>query len=254
MMRFRNVFAFITYNNTSNKIVNSIRQLPGGVQETQPVNVDGVFGISGNFNVGFPIKKMKGGNFNTTTRINYNRDASVIDGDENFIKNFTVGEDLRLNYNYKEKLDLGLTASINYTSARYTIQQNQNYSYYTHNYSADVTYTFPKGIILSTDLDYTANTGRSDGFNQDFFMWNSSLAKQLFKNKRGELRLSVFDILDQNESITRNVAENYIEDVQSQVLQRFFMLTFTYNLNRMGGKNMRMPRMMERATRDIRMH
>ncbi|MFN2456849.1 MAG: outer membrane beta-barrel protein [Chitinophagaceae bacterium] len=254
MMRFRNVFAFITYNNTSNKIVNSIRQLPGGVQETQPVNVDGVFGISGNFNVGFPIKKMKGGNFNTTTRINYNRDASVIDGDENFIKNFTVGEDLRLNYNYKEKLDLGLTASINYTSARYTIQQNQNYSYYTHNYSADVTYTFPKGIILSTDLDYTANTGRTDGFNQDFFMWNSSLAKQLFKNKRGELKLSVFDILDQNENITRNVAENYIEDVQSQVLQRFFMLTFTYNLKRMGGKSMQMPRMMERATRDIRIH
>src|SRR3712207_8700380 len=48
--------------------------------------------------------RSQGGNFNTTTRVSYNRDASVIEGAKNYIRNLTLGEDLRLNYNFKEKL------------------------------------------------------------------------------------------------------------------------------------------------------
>jgi Tfp pilus assembly pilus retraction ATPase PilT len=82
-------------------------------------------------------------------------------------------------------------------------------------------------------------------------MWNASIAKQVLKSKRGEVKVSVYDILKQNQSITRNVRDNYIEDVQNNVLQRFFSLSFTYNINRMGGKSM-MPRNLERATRGVR--
>jgi outer membrane receptor protein involved in Fe transport len=251
MIKFRNMFAFVTFGNTYNKIVNSTTQLGLGNQLTRPENVDGTYFLSGNFNFGLPIKRMKGGNFNTTTRISYNRDASLIDDEKNFIKNLSIGEDLRLSYNYKEKLDLGVTASINYNSVGYTIQQQRNDDFFTHVYSADFTYTFKKGLILSTDIDYTANTGRADGFNQNFTMWNASIAKQVLKSKRGEVKVSVYDILKQNQSITRNVRDNYIEDVQNNVLQRFFSLSFTYNINRMGGKSM-MPRNLERATRGVR--
>ena len=250
MIRFRNLFAFVNFSNTSNKIVNSIQQLGFGTQLTRPVNVDGVYAASGNFNLGFPIKRMKGGNFNTNTRINFNRDVNLVNNAKNFISNLTMGEDLRLSYNYKEKLDMGVTAGITYTSARYSIQKQNNQSYYTHLYSADVTYTLPKGFIISTDLDYTAYSGRTDGFNQRYLMWNAGFAKQVFKNKRGEIKLAVFDLLKQNQSISRNVTENYIEDVQNSVLQRFGMLSFTYNINRMGGRAL--PGAIERATRGVR--
>ena len=193
---------------------------------------------------------MKGGNFNTNTRIGYNRDVNLLDNIKNFTNNFNVGEDLRLSYNYKEKLDMGIGASVSYNSIKYTIQSRNNTNYFTHSYTADITYTMPAGFILSTDFDYTLNTGRSDGFNQNYAIWNGSLAKEVFRNKKGEIKLSVFDILDQNQAVTRNVVNNYIEDVQSSVLNRFFMLTFTYKLNRMGGRNM--PAVMERATRGIR--
>ena len=37
-------------------------------------------------------------------------------------------------------------------------------------------------------------------------------------------------------NITRNVTETYIEDVQTNDLTRYFMLTFTYNLRNFGTK------------------
>lgn len=243
-----NIFAFVTYRNTHNKIAYSIEQRAGGEQVTMPVNLNGVFNVSGNLNFGLPVKRMKGGNFNFNTSIDYNRDANLINNLKNYTNNFSLGEELRLSYNYKENLDIGINAGIIYNAVKYTVQKTQNNFYYTHNYSADVTYTFLADFYLSTDIDYTGYSGRTDDFNQKFIRWNASIIKQLFKNKRGEIKFSVIDILNQNINISRNVADNYIEDVQNIALKRYGLLTFTYNLNNIGrGKNKSMTGMFKRS-------
>ena len=61
-----------------------------------------------------------------------------------------------------------------------------------------------------------------------------TVAKKVFKDQRGEVQLSVFDLLKQNTSIQRNITDAYIEDVQSEVLQQYAMLTFTYQIRNFG--------------------
>ena len=57
---------------------------------------------------------------------------------------------------------------------------------------------------------------------------------KIFKKAGRRIKISVFDLLKQNKSITRNVTASYIQDVNNQVLQQYFMLTFTYKLKTFG--------------------
>lgn len=246
MTSFKNYFFRIGFSNTMNQVVNNIISgariykedtVDRGVQLTIPVNANGAYNFNGNANIGFPIKRMKGGNFNTTTNVRMGRGISFVDSVENISQNISLGESLRLSYTYKEKLDISIGAGVDYNAARYSLYDQNNNSYYTYTASGDISYILPKDFIISTDGDFIANSGLASGYNQNYFLWNASFSKQMLKNKRGQLKFSVYDLLKQNRSISRNFGSNYIQDVQNSAVQRFFMLSFTYNLNRMGNKN-----------------
>lgn len=229
----RSLFAFINFQQTQNKIVNSDIVDELGIKTTKPVNVSGVYNITGNISLGLPVPFWKG-----TTHIGimsqYNKGKQFINSTANNINTFTTGPNITLDLNPVEKIDISLSAGYNYNETKYSLRPDMNTSYFNHTYGADINWQLPKNIFFNTAFTYTINNQLADGFNARVPLWNASVSKQFLRNKRGELKLTAFDLLKQNVGVSRNTNQNYIEDVRTTTLQRFFLLSFTYSLNKSG--------------------
>ena len=54
---------------------------------------------------------------------------------------------------------------------------------------------------------------------------------------RGELKMTAFDLQNQNIGMSRTSNSNYIEDRKVVTLQRYFLLSFTFSLTKTGLSN-----------------
>ena len=86
-------------------------------------------------------------------------------------------------------------------------------------------------IIIESDINYSTNSGYSDGFDQKEVLWNASISKQLFKQKNGTLRFKIYDILKQKSDVSRAVTSNYIRDTTTNTLTSYLMIHFVYLFN-----------------------
>jgi hypothetical protein len=229
----RNFMLFYNYRVTENKIVNSDRLANGGIRTTKPVNVNGVYSMMGNMNYSMPVRFLKG-MFEVGNEIRFSNDKQFIEGLENTIKTLTFGPEISVTATVKEKLSLNFEAALNINNSKYSLNSANNVKYLQQRYGTDVDWELPKRFFFSTDFSYTLYSRRAEGFNSNIPIWNASISKQFMKYNRGEIKLSAFDLLNENVNINRSSNMNYIEDTRVNSLQRYFMLTFTYSLTKSG--------------------
>ncbi|MES2005087.1 MAG: outer membrane beta-barrel protein [Bacteroidota bacterium] len=228
-----NLFAFISATKTANAIVNSDQVLANGSRISMPVNANGNYIVFGQVNVGFPLKKLKS-RIDMGIGSNLIHNISFVNGSENKIDNISVGPNLNYNFSIENKIDILASGRLNISKAKYSLQPQLNSNYLQQVYGLDMTNYLPWGLVMNNNFNYTINSGRADGFNTTVGFWNASIAKSFLKNKRAEVKLTGFDLLNQNQGIGRNANQNYLEDTRYNVLQRYFQLSFTFSLNKAG--------------------
>lgn len=231
--RNKNLFVFFNLQETQNKIVDYHVVDTSGVKHTMPVNVNGVYNMTGRIDWGLPLRALKG-SINLSSNVGYSKTEQFINTVSNTIRTFTLGPSARLFMNPTDKLDLSVSAGFNYYNTAYSLQSALNTGYFSQLYEGEFNWQLPANFQLSTGFTYTVNSQRAAGFNTSVPLWNASFSRQFLRFNRGELKLSVSDILNQNVGINRTSNQSYIEDSRVNNLQRFFLLSFTYSLNKNG--------------------
>lgn len=211
----------------------AVDTLQTGSQLSRPVNLDGYRTIRSFINYGQPLDLIKS-KLSLFGFINHTRLPSLIDSLTNFTSTTYFRLGASLSSNISESLDFYISTRSGYNIVQRSLRKTTE-NYFNQSTRFRLTWVMWKGIVYRTDLTHQLNTGLSAGFNTNYMIWNMSLGKKVFANQRGEISLSVFDLLKQNISIRRNVTDILVEDVQSNVLQRYFMFTFTYNLRHFSG-------------------
>jgi hypothetical protein len=222
-----------TYIAQKDSVIQQGIVLKKGSQLTKPVNLDGYKNLRTFFTYSMPLKALK-----TTVNLNagfsYNKLPGLINDIYSITNNYTYNTGVVFASNISEYVDFNVSYNAIFNNAVTVSKTSSSNKYVNHSAGIQINLLNKKGWFLRNDVTGQIYDGLSQNFNQTYWLWNAAIGKKFLKKQVGELKLSVFDLLKQNQSFVRTVTGTYIEDAQSQVLQQYFMLTFTYSLKNFG--------------------
>jgi len=150
--------------------------------------------------------------------------------DKNTNKRMSLMEVLGLNFR-SDQFDFAVRGNVNYNNVTNSLEGQQDQNYLNYGGNASTSIYLPWDLTLESDINYSTNSGYTDGFEQNEWLWNASLQKTVFKQKNGTIRFKIYDILQQRSNISRSVTSNYIRDTTTNTLTSYFMVHFVYRFN-----------------------
>jgi hypothetical protein len=136
-----------------------------------------------------------------------------------FYKNKTA----TLNYNFSMNISESHSDNQN-------ISASYNHSSY-HNVSATVFLPWKIELSSNASMDFQpANSSFSTS--RDIIKWNASMTKRFLKNGQGMVKLSVYDLLNQNTGYDRSASAGSISERTSSYIPRYGLLTLAWDFTK----------------------
>jgi hypothetical protein len=227
----KNFITNASYIPRKDSIIQQGIELKKGSQFTKPENFNGYRNVRTFFNYSNPLKFIKS-ILSLNAGISYVRTPGFTNSTQIIINNFIYTGGFSVSSNISEYVDYTVSYAANFNQTNSTVSGKRNAVNQAMGVQANL--LNKKGWFIQNDVSYQINTGLSAGLNQKFGLWNAAIGRKFLAKNAGELKLSVYDLLKQNQSIIRTADENRIQDTQNLVLQQYFMLTFTYSLKNFG--------------------
>ncbi|MGE0079436.1 MAG: outer membrane beta-barrel protein [Bacteroidales bacterium] len=224
-----NYMGYYSITARNDTVVDGNISLGAGASYSKPINCSGYQSIEVRVMQSFPITLIKS-NASVDLNSNYSRTPGYVNDQKYYLNKNTLNSSLRLTSNISKKVDFTLSYRANYSIINSSVQSHIDGNYYTGNLSGRI-YVIPyRRIVLISDIAYSHYIGL-DLAGKNRVQWNASVAYKFMKHNRGELMLSVYDILNSNTDVSRNSTTYYIDDTRSSILKQYFLLTFNYKIN-----------------------
>lgn len=249
----KSFFATVKSDITQDKIASLNKRYSrsgvGIVQDAGYINTsDPVYNISSFYHLSRSLKEktftiMYGGGSTYARTISYLTDdesASLVNNvdaigfNKGVNNNSSIFQLLFFRYNPSENLEInpGVRYSYNFVSSTLPDFEAPNTQKITP--SIIGSYNLTKNTVFGADVSKEFNSGFRTNVNP--FIINTYIEQRFLKDQRGTLRLQAFDLLNQQTNINRTVGE-VLTDTQTNRLARYFMLTFTFKLQKFSGIN-----------------
>lgn len=222
---------------TDNDVVLSRTVEANGVQTNKPVNANGTVRFYSSVGYGKEFKKNRQltFSFRASPYFNYNRQKLIVNNNTSTVSTLQAGPSLLLRFNWRDLVEFNPQYSPGYSVSRYTEPAFKDLDVVSHYLESELIVRYPKKLVWETNMAYRYNNQVAPGLPKSNLLWNAGVTYLFLKEDRGQLKISVFDILNRNNGFYRSTSQNYIMDQQTNVLKRYGLLTFTYNIRTMGG-------------------
>jgi hypothetical protein len=218
---------------TTNAIVNYSLVDSLGKRESTYRNING----NKNANLRFMINRTffnRKFSVNSSSNIGYSESNGFINGELNTTGDLSLAETLGASYR-SDLFDLSLRGNVRYSKTDKSLAGQISSEVFNYGGNANTTIYLPWNFGISSDVNYSTNSGYSDGFKQNEWLWNASIQKQVFKDKGGTIKFSIYDILQQRSNITRMSGAQSLQYTASNTVGSYFMFSFTYRFRSFKG-------------------
>ncbi len=224
----KNYIGSSTFTARNDTTINGIL-LTQGSQLSSPVNLNNQYTVNSFVTYGFPVSKLKS-NLNLNLSAGIINTPTIINNRESVTFNQNYGFGLVLSSNISENIDFTISTESAYNMSSNSLDKGLNTQYVVQSSKVSYDWVMPLGITFRTKLQHQKYFGMAESLDNNILLWTAGIGKQVFKNQRGEVQLSMYDILGQNNNIAQNFYNSYYEETNSNVLTRYIMLSFSYNI------------------------
>lgn len=213
---------------------NVVTTLSSTGQFSRPVNMNGYWKLMGNVGYGFPINFIKC-NLNVDLGGSFQQTPTYINEVKNISQKIEGMGGLTLGSNISEYVDFTLRYTASYNKIINSFSSASNSEYLRHGASGNVKVVTGFGLTVAANATYSQYLGLGNSsLNNEYLLINASIGMKVGKRQLGEISIFANDILNQNQSFSRNWAATYMENVTNSIIGRYFGVQFVYNIRAFG--------------------
>jgi len=207
------------------------------VSTTTYENVDGNYSLrlGGGYNKKIKLDSLRTFSYDMSVSSNISRNINFNNGIQYASRTRSLSPRVSVRFTWKDLFEVRPSYNVSLSRTTFGIDIFEDQDFVTHSAGLDTALFIPKNWEWRNDFNYIFNPNIQSDFQQSSWFWNTTLAYSFAKDK-AIATLKVYDVLNQNTNARRTANANFIQDVQSTVLEQYVILGFSWKFNTLGKK------------------